>query len=61
MQGGRAHGEVGAVKNFLAGLLLGTMITYLYMTGGGSLRGLLDEWWAEASAPPAGSAQSRDY
>lgn len=58
---GWAHGEVEAVKNFLAGLLLGTMITYLYFTGGGSLRGLLDEWWTEASAPPPHRAQSRNY
>jgi hypothetical protein len=51
--------EVRAVKNFLAGLLLGTLVTYWYLTDGGSIRTALDEWWERASSPPP-SARSRD-
>jgi hypothetical protein len=45
------------VKNFLAGLLLGILLTYWYLTG--SAGTALDEWWERASSPPA-SARARD-
>jgi hypothetical protein len=60
MQVGQAHGEVEAVKNFLAGLLLGTLVTYFYLTDGGALRATVDDWWVRASSPPAHSARSLD-
>ena len=41
------------MKNFLAGLLLGWLASYWYFTQGEYVRGLVNYYWARASAPPA--------
>jgi hypothetical protein len=40
------------VRNFLAGLLLGTLATYWYFTQGDYVRAVTWSLWARASAPP---------
>jgi hypothetical protein len=41
------------MKNFLAGLLLGWLASYWYFTQADYVRGLVNSYWARASAPPA--------
>jgi len=41
------------MRNFLMGLLLGTVATYYYLTGAGELRAAIRDFWARASSPPA--------
>jgi len=40
------------VKNFILGLLLGSLATYAYFTQGEYVRSVVWELWARASAPP---------
>jgi len=51
MQGGAA--EEGAVRNFVAGLLLGVLATYWYLVQMPYTRALIAELWERASEPPA--------
>jgi hypothetical protein len=45
------------VRNFLAGLLLGALSTYWYLTQGSEIRVMVEDFWARASSAPA--AQGR--
>lgn len=54
MQGG--VGEGGAVRNFLAGLMLGWLATYWYLTQMPYTHSLLGEMWERASEPPPAHA-----
>jgi hypothetical protein len=47
------------VRNFLAGLLLGVLGTYWYMTQGDRLRVVAQELWTRASSPPGVSGTPR--
>ena len=44
------------MKNFLMGLLLGTLGTYWYLTQSDYTHDLLAEMWARASSPMAGQS-----
>jgi hypothetical protein len=41
------------VRNFLAGLLLGVLSTYYYLTQGSEVRLMVEALWARASSAPA--------
>ena len=41
------------MRNFLAGLMLGVLATYWYLTQIPYTHTLLDDWWERASRPPA--------
>ena len=41
------------MKNFLFGVVVGVVATYVYLTPGGYFRELANDFWARASAPPA--------
>jgi len=45
------------MRNFLAGMLLGTLATYWYLTHGGNIRASIADLWAEASSPPVAAAR----
>ena len=45
------------MRNFLLGLVLGTLATYYYLTQAAELRGMIRDMWARASSPPAHSAR----
>jgi len=47
------------VKNFMTGLLLGWLATYWYFTQGAFVRGMVDDFWARASAPPPLARQAK--
>jgi hypothetical protein len=47
------------VRNFLAGLLLGTLVTYWYLTDGGPIRTAVADFWERASAPPPAERSAR--
>ncbi len=47
------------MKNFLAGLLLGMLATYWYLTDGASVRTTVSDLWERASAPPRPPAARR--
>jgi hypothetical protein len=41
------------MRNFVYGLLLGSLATYAYLTQGESLQAAIADLWDRASAPPA--------
>ncbi len=41
------------MRNFLMGLLLGTLATYWYLTSANQLRAMIQDLWDRASSPPA--------
>jgi hypothetical protein len=43
------------VRNFLAGVFLGVLGTYWYLTQGERVRAIVEDLWAQASSPPATS------
>jgi hypothetical protein len=47
------------VRNFLAGLLLGVLVAYWYLTDGASVRTTVSDLWERASAPPRPPAVRR--
>lgn len=47
------------MKNFLAGLLLGSTAMYLYLTSGSEVRGMMNELWARASSAPVATPVRR--
>ena len=47
------------MKNFLAGVLLGSMATYLYLTAGTDVREMIHEMWARASSAPVATPPRR--
>jgi hypothetical protein len=47
------------MRNFLLGLLLGSLVTYWYLTQGDTLRGAVADAWDRASAPPASERERR--
>ena len=45
------------MRNFLFGLVLGTLATYYYLTQAGELRATIRDFWVRASNPPAHHAR----
>ena len=41
------------MRNFMIGLLLGTLGTYYYLTQANELRATVWDFWVRASSPPA--------
>jgi hypothetical protein len=41
------------MRNFVFGLLLGWLATYVYLTRGEALQAAISDLWDSASAPPA--------
>jgi hypothetical protein len=47
------------MKNFLAGVLLGSTAMYLYLTTGSEVREMVHELWARASSAPVATPARR--
>jgi hypothetical protein len=47
------------MRNFLAGLLLGSTATYLYLTAGNDVRDMMHVLWARASSAPVATPARR--